>query len=1078
MSTNTLQQIKHPNYLARVYFWCVFGLGVLAFIYAMSTTPATNLNSRTIWEFVFFVTLNIFAELAITRIPVGGALTASFSVILTVLLVLGPVYAIVSSIIGASISTIFMQKRHWSVTLFNSGLFSIIFVTAGAAVEHLKTIFTINLNDRVFSISILAFVVTLIYMILSSIIVNTYIHLTSGVKVSRLIKEDRWEFAQLVILAPISVLGVYFYYSIGIFATLAAFFPAIITVYAIKNYMNTYESNANLKTLNEDLEQLYEITKKISRQTRMKELWLTISSETRTLIPYDRCLIFLINKENTRLMLESGDLLYAPAETYDLLDNGPLQNCIAKRVTVVNNDFIAPDSYAPSWQAYKSVLVEPIVVEGEVIGVICLLSEGGTGFSYDHLKFVRLLLSSVENTIKSINLYLQTQGQALKDGLTGLYNQKYFKIQVESELSRAYQYKYDTSVIMFDVDYFKKFNDTHGHLLGDLVLKDMARILNSFIKNTHVLARYGGEEFAILLPETNLHDACELAEKIRIWVRDFKFTGREQREIHLSVSIGVNTHTPEMGEVSKIEFIDRADTALYRAKNEGRNQVYQAIYKPDLDQLIIKNYGKTDKTTQDKKNLYVFTLDKESCIYWKSCFEKFANWYSSEENINSKSLNTDYKQFFINLIIKKLEFSDKKLNTILTEEEVESNILTKLYFPTDFYKFEMELEDLEKAIFDYIATIKATEIEKEHIRKIVIGIFNKVYAMAIKYTSNHYQKIVDYHTNIAHINSEIGSISTKRTFYSNIAKLTSEILSTKFAFIAELDSSRRFFTMKSFYGINDFELAESLANIEFSADKITNRLINYAETVELNEDDLKDSFVQQINHKLTVRSAILIPLVQKDKKVTGMLACLHDNPKTFTIEELRICGEIAERVIKAISRIEKNISERDSYLEIIKSMIDIFEAKDTATRDHSKNISRLAGRISNALEIQREEQKEIRTAAYLHDIGKIGLSEVKLNDEGSLRSHPLIGARLVSAVQELKNLASAIRHHHENWDGSGYPDGLEGSSIPLYSRIISIANAYDKYLKASSGPQEALDKMKASLLFDPEICDVVKKKVF
>jgi diguanylate cyclase (GGDEF)-like protein/putative nucleotidyltransferase with HDIG domain len=1075
MSTNVLQQIKHPNYLARSYFWFVFAIGVMAFIYAMFRTPVTGLSSRHLWEFIFFVTLNIFAELAITRIPVGGALTASFSVILTVLLVQGPVYAIISSIIGASISTIFMQKRHWSVTLFNSGLFSIIFVTAGITVEHLKSVYTFN-NDKVFSISILAFVVTLIYMILSSVIVNTYIHLTTGAKVTALIREDRWEFVQLIILAPISVLGVYFYYSIGIFATLAAFFPAIISVYAIKSFLNTHESNASLTSLNENLEQLYEITKKISTQTRMKDLWLTISSETVTLIPYDRCLIYLINSENTKLTLESGDLLYAPAETYDLLDNGPLQNCIAKRVTVVNNDFIAPESYDPAWQMFKSVMAEPIIVNGEVKGVICLLSESKSAFSYNHLKFIRLLLSSVENTIKNINLYIQTQGQALLDGLTSLYNQKYFKIQVESELSRASQYKYETSVIMLDVDYFKKFNDTHGHLLGDLVLKDIARILKSFIKNTYVLARYGGEEFAILLPETNLAEACELAEKIRVRVRDHKFTGREQREIHLSVSVGVNCHISEQGEVSIIEFIDRADTALYRAKNEGRNQVYQAVYKPVTDQLIIKNYSNNDKD-KDKKNLYVYTLDKESCIYWKAAFEKFSNWYSSEENVNSKSLNSAYKQFFISLIIKKLEFSDKKLNTIVTEEAVEHNVLANLYFPTDFYKFEMELEDLEKAFFDYIATIKATEIEKDHIRKIVIGLFNKVYAMAIKYTSNHYQKIVDYHTNIAHINSEIGSISTKRTFYANIAKLTAEILNTRFAFIAELDSSRRFFTMKAFYGINDFELAESLGNFEFSADKITNRLINYAETVEINGDDIKDSFVDQINLKLNIRSAILIPLVHKDKKVTGMLACLHDRPKSFTVEEIRICGEIAERVIKAIGRIEKNISERDSYLEIIKSMIDIFEAKNPETRDHSKNISRLAGRISNALDIQKEEQNEIRTAAYLHDIGKLGLSENKLKDETSLIAHPSIGARLVSSVQELKNLAPAIRHHHENWDGSGYPDGLEGSSIPLYSRIISIANNYEKFLKKSASPQEALDKMKESELFDPEICDVVKNKV-
>jgi putative nucleotidyltransferase with HDIG domain len=316
------------------------------------------------------------------------------------------------------------------------------------------------------------------------------------------------------------------------------------------------------------------------------------------------------------------------------------------------------------------------------------------------------------------------------------------------------------------------------------------------------------------------------------------------------------------------------------------------------------------------------------------------------------------------------------------------------------------------------------------------------------------------------------------TFYSNITKLTSEILTVKFAFIAELDSVKRLFTMKSFYGIDDFSLSNLLENAEFMVDKITNRVINYGDNIFIDESEIKDAFMGKFAEQLNINSALLIPLVHNNKQVTGVLACMDDKFKKFTQEEVKICEEIANRIIKAISRIEKNISERESYLEIIKSMIDIFESKNSLTRDHSKNVSRLAGRISSALEIPKEEEQEIRNSAYLHDIGKLGLSEDIITDKEHIKSHPVIGARIVSMVQELKKLAPAIRHHHENWNGTGYPDGLQGESIPLYSRIISVANNYDSFLKEYNNSSLAIDKMKESGMFDPNICEVLKNKIF
>lgn len=1077
MSTGSLANTNSSmNYVAKIYFWSVSFIGILSFIATISSTSFSNITSKFLFEFLFFVVLNIIAELAITNLPTGGSLTASFSVILTALLVQGPFSAIVSAVAGATFSSRYIQNRPWRVIGFNASLFSIIFFIAGLSIDFLKKIFTFEQDELLFSVFLLCFTVTIIYMLLSSIIVNTYICITRGISFIETLKEDRWEFTQLLILTPISILGVYFYYSIGLPATLAAFFPAIIMVYWIRSYIDMNVSNENLKSFTESLENLYGITKEINMQNDTKSLWRKIISDTNSIIPYDNCIIYKISTDHTYLTREETDLMYAPEEHYDLLDIGVLQDCVAKRKLILIDKFNAPVNYQNIWASFRSVLAVPITLEGEIWGVFCLVSKERKAFSSEHTKFIKILISSIETTLKNIKLYEQTQRQALIDGLTGLYNQKYFKNQVSVELSRAIQNKLEISIIMLDMDYFKKFNDTHGHLLGDLVLKDLGKIIKSIVKNTYVVSRYGGEEFGILLPETSLINAAEIGEQIRTKVTEHVFVGREQSEVKMTVSVGVSTHIYNKGNLSANDFIDRADTALYRAKNEGRNQVYTAVYSDSNDQLIVRRFSKNDKDV-DRKNVYVFSLDKSASDIWIGVFEKFSLWVISEENTHSKQINDTYKDFFVKFIIKKLENPDIKLNAILLEEDVEREILSKLYFPTDFYKFEVEIEEIERVIFDYIGTIKASEIEKDHIRKIVIGIFNKVYAMAIKYTSNHYQKIIDYHMNIAHINSKIGSISTKQTFYSNITKLTSEILNSKYSFIAELDSIKKVLHIKSFYGVNDFSISEVLENAGFMVHKITQRLISYGDVIQLNSEEISQAF-GSYKEKLDAKSVILVPLVKSDKQVTGVLACIDDKERTFNNEEINICKEISERIVKAITRIQKNISEKESYLEVMKSMVDLFESSSQETKDHSKNVSRLAGRISRAMNIPKEDEFEIRTAAYLHDIGKLNFSTEKLLDEESLKSHPLIGARILGNIPELNRITQAIRHHHENWNGTGYPDGLEGSEIPLYSRIISVSNKYPDYLKEYLDSDIAIDKMKESNLFDPNICDILKDKIF
>lgn len=177
----------------------------------------------------------------------------------------------------------------------------------------------------------------------------------------------------------------------------------------------------------------------------------------------------------------------------------------------------------------------------------------------------RKLESDVRDTLNKL------EKLAIKDGLTGLYNQHHFKEVISREYKKATRYMQSLSCIMLDLDHFKSVNDTHGHQFGDEVLIQSANILNKMVRDTDFVARYGGEEFFIILPNTDLEGAHTLAERIRMSFSDHIFKKDDISEI-VTVSIGVSA-TSDENVISENDLISNADKSLYRAKWRGRNNV-------------------------------------------------------------------------------------------------------------------------------------------------------------------------------------------------------------------------------------------------------------------------------------------------------------------------------------------------------------------------------------------------------------------------------------------------------------------------------------------------------------------------
>jgi len=323
----------------------------------------------------------------------------------------------------------------------------------------------------------------------------------------------------------------------------------------------------------EVLKILLEMSKEISSSIPMRTVVRRLSLRLKQLLSADECSIMILDDSRKALAFsESTGLTRWELENIRFRVGEGIAGWVARhKKPLLVEDCSKDERFVPIEKQRRpmvSMICVPLLVKRRVIGTVSLTTrKPGHVFRPSELELTVLLSAHISLALENNRLY----EISVSDGLTNLYNRRYLEQRLSKELSYARRFRKPLTVLMSDVDFFKKINDNYGHQAGDYCLRQVSDLLTAALRDYDVVARYGGEEFAMVLLSTPRGRGASTAERLRASIESANFSFRGN-QIPVTISLGVASYPEDSDNAD--ELIDFADKALYEAKRRGRNQIF------------------------------------------------------------------------------------------------------------------------------------------------------------------------------------------------------------------------------------------------------------------------------------------------------------------------------------------------------------------------------------------------------------------------------------------------------------------------------------------------------------------------
>jgi diguanylate cyclase (GGDEF)-like protein len=752
----------------------------------------------------------------------------------------------------------------------------------------------------------------------------------------------------------------------------------------------------------------------------------------------------------------------------------------------------------------EALISIPLIARGSTKGALNIYRLGEeASFDDDEFELAKRFGDAAALALDNAQIRARLEHQASTDPLTGLYNHRTFHERLRVALTKASRSHEVVSVLMLDIDDFKRVNDVFGHGSGDEILRSLADELKGAVRADDVVCRLGGEEFAIVMTSSNARDAEQLALRLveHIAGAEFEPAGR------ITISVGL-ARGPEHA-MNPRELIACAEAAMMTAKAHGKNQIVlyeeSSLERPEEASLpstrdvrslahmkmLQSLAGKLNRLNDTREIGNVIANELRSLVDYHNCRVFIVDGEDvlpiafigtlSGSPTSMDVLATKVGEGFTGRVVatgESLLLGDAKnyehSNQIPGTDPIDESIIA---VPLTFGTRVIGVIVLSKLGLD--------QFDDDDVRLLEVLGANAAVALENASLYEAARREADRATALLEFSRELATAEGMDEVVGRIVELAARTLGAERASVWLQPAAGEDIVPRATFGYSELERGR-LVRVRFDHES-THRFLGGKEPFVVTPEE---HAAMKGAAEIGVGDSFAIAPLTLDAERLGCIVVASPQVDDFTERHLLLLAGVAHQAKLALTNAASFHSLETTFLETVEALANALEANDEYTSSHARWITDLALKVGEGLGLDGRQLKRLELGALFHDIGKIGIPASILSKPGPLtaderlliETHPELGERIIAPIDRLEEVRPIVRHCHERYDGDGYPDRRSGEEIPLESRIIFVCDAYhamttDRPYRKRLSEAEALRRLEegAGTQFDPAVVEVCKR---
>ena len=753
----------------------------------------------------------------------------------------------------------------------------------------------------------------------------------------------------------------------------------------------------------------------------------------------------------------------------------------------------------------EALITIPLIARDSIKGALNIYRLGDdASFDDDEFELAKRFGDAAALALDNAQIRQRLEHQAQTDPLTGLFNHRAFHERLRQALAEASRSHDVISLLMLDIDDFKRVNDVYGHGAGDEILRSLADTLKDAVRASDVVYRLGGEEFAIVIASRSPESAEQLANRLVECVEATEFdpAGR------ITISVGL-ARGPEHA-MNPRELIACAEAAMMTAKARGKNQIVlyddAELERPEGEQvpstrdvrsvahmkMLQSLGGKLNRLNDVRQIGHVIATELRSLIDYHNCRVSivdgddvipiaFVGQFTSETQEPLEILACKVGQGITGRVAatgESLLIGDAancEFARVLpgTDAIDESQVVVPLTYGTRVVGVIV------------ISKLGLNQFDEDDMRLLEVLAGHAAVALENAGLYESARREAERATALLEFSRQLSSAEGMDAVVDRIVELSARTVGSPRASVWFQEAARGEIRVRATHGYSDLD-RERLARMHFDHE-VAEAFFSVKEPFVVT-DEQREAITGARDVEMGKPFAVA-PLTLDGGRL-GCIAVASAEDGDFTERQLRLLAGVAHQAKLALTNAGNFRSLEKTFLETVEALANALEANDEYTSSHARWITDLSLKVGAGLGLDTRALKRLELGALFHDIGKIGIPEAILSKPGPLTAeerklvekHPELGERIIAPIDRLEEVRPIVRHCHERFDGTGYPDRKSAGDIPIESRIILVCDAYhamttDRPYRKRLPREEALRRLDegAGTQFDPDVVEVCKR---